>query len=986
MIHKILRNRVLRGFLFLCIAGLSLATEVVRAEEESALLEPFQPPLEQAVGAGNSAIWTLPDVATQYEPSRPTPVMQAATQAQQDGNVLEALILLDNACKSGWISADEKDEMSLLRTSFVLQGNQPEQALETLAPLLGKIRHTEDAYALTAMAYLQQGKMQKALEAARHAQGLGDGILPRLALSYALQGLGYLAEAIEVMHGFNAQKPQIAVALAREAELALTLNQIESAKALANRAQEAGATHPYVVAVSGLAWLIDDKAAEAKTSFETALQRDHNDAKALLGLGLAEIMLGNFQSGQKQLEEANKSNPNNALILTYLGRAQQKNDEIAAAKESWRSAKKADPKDPTPWLYQAQIELENNRLLDARESLREARERIAYRQVYRGDLLLREDEQLFQANVAEVQRRLGLEGLAFHTLSDSASEKNSSNLRNQADVLQGQRFGESARRSLLLQSLFNDKPGNLPPTLDVYGDGAGQTGAMTPQHGVVSVLSSQQTSYNNYDNLFTQRTLLDVDATIGSKNSSGEQIRLGSGNNTLGISIAQLQFKTDGYTPFNDLDNSVLQATVQWRPIPSTQMFVSHQTFYSQRGEISNPANPAGHNLAVEDSSQIMRLGLRHRLTEDSELRGLWSLQQTDLTMNIYNFSVPPSYRYTVYGDSSAHSEELQYRRSGATYATQWGMQQTHGQTNYWYSFPGSFSPTQKSQQLYAAWQQMLNPYWQLDAGLGWGKMDDNNVSTSTSLQHWLPKLGLVYTPDSGTHVRLAAWEGMDVRAPGDATLAPVSLAGILLTRPNDSSQWIHAVSLDGDRQLSSDWLLTAETQRRKTDMPVFYPPNQVLFWQQVDKSRLALHWQPQGKLYSVSLAYDYEHIQNDPRFGPSDSVNEQSLRSQQLAMHWFANARWIVNLTWSHNQVVATQKVVDFSLPDPPYRILPTNQDRFNQLDANLSWQFNGTHGLLITGVRNATDTHFQYADTDPLNPRFSNGRLMYVKLKFSW
>jgi len=47
-----------------------------------------------------------------------------------------------------------------------------------------------DAYALTAMARLQQGQMQQALDAARRAQELKDGILAPLALSYALQGMG----------------------------------------------------------------------------------------------------------------------------------------------------------------------------------------------------------------------------------------------------------------------------------------------------------------------------------------------------------------------------------------------------------------------------------------------------------------------------------------------------------------------------------------------------------------------------------------------------------------------------------------------------------------------------------------------------------------------------------------------------------------------------------------------------------------------------
>lgn len=412
------------------------------------------------MGHGQSALWTMPDVATQYQPLQPTSEMQAALQAQQEGRFLDALILLEESGKSGQASENAKAEMNLLRASFLLQGSQHQQALEILTPLLSQTQHAADAYALTAMAQMQQGKMREALGAAQHAQGLRDGMLPHLALSYALQGAGRLAEARDVMHGFNAHAPQRAIALAREAELALTLGQIQSARTLVTQAQGVEA-HPYVIAVSGLAYLIDGQASKAKAAFETALQCDPKDAKALLGLGLAEIKLGNLREGQKKLQAANEAEPGNALILTYLGRAQQQLGQTGAARATWHSAQQADPKDPTPWLYQAQAELQANRPLDARESLRQAQARAAYRSVYRGASLLREDEQLLQGNLAETQRQLGMESLAFQTLSTSVGEKNAANLRNQADALQGQRFGESARRSLLLQSMFDERPGNL---------------------------------------------------------------------------------------------------------------------------------------------------------------------------------------------------------------------------------------------------------------------------------------------------------------------------------------------------------------------------------------------------------------------------------------------------------------------------------------------------------------------------------------------
>ncbi len=968
-----------RTILFLCIAGLNLTAEAAPASDatadESAFLGQIRTPAEQTMGHGQSALWTMPEVATQYQPLHPTHAMQAAMQAQREGRFLDALIQLDEAEKSGQAGEDATAEMSLLRASFLLQGNQPQQAAGILTPLLANSRHAADAYALTAMAHLQQRQTQKALEAARHAHDFQDGMLPHLALSYALQGAGRLAEARDEIHRFNAQTPQRAIALAREAELALTLGDVQSARTLVAQAQGVEA-HPYVIAVSGLTWLIDGQADKAKAAFETALRRDPKDAKALLGLGLAEIKLGNIQEGLKKLQAANEAEPGNALILTYLGRAQQQAGDTEAARTSWRSAQQADPKDPTSWLYQAQAELQVNRLADARESLREAQARSAYRAVYRGAALLREDEQLLQANLAEIQRRLGLEGIAFHTLVDPVGAHSATSLRNQADLLQGQRFGESARRSLLLQSQFDELPGNLPAALDIYGDGAGQTGASNPQHGAVSGLAAQQASFNNYDALFSQRTMLEADVIAGSKDSRGEQIRLGVGNDTLGLSIAQRQYKTDGFAPFENLDNHIWQGTVQWRPAQSTQLFVSHQNFHSKHGETFLPADSilAAHAL-IEDESRVTRLGLRQSLTDDSELRVLWSRQQTDQPLD-YQFIFLP-FRILQTGSSGAHGAELQYRRSGADYATQWGVQQNRVQTNF-RNAAGIITQdyAQNARQLYAAWQQTLNPYWQLDAGLGWGRLD--NSQNKTSLQRWLPKLGMVFTPDAATHVRVAAWHGLSVFALGDATLAPATVAGIVMNRHGDNGKLVRAVSLDADRQLSPAWLLAGQTQRRKSFEPFNITGEQDLLPNQIEESRLALHWQPQQYRWAVSLAYDYERKANDHRYSWLDSVLDQRLRARQVSVRWFGSAQWTANVAWSQNRVDG--RSASILIPLIPY------QDRFNQVDADLSWQFNGPRGVLSAGVRNATDKRFTYAETDPLNPRFSNGRMAYAKLKLAW
>jgi len=964
------------------------AAPAAKGADEDAFLRQIHPPQEQAVGYGRSAIWTLPLVATQYQPARPAPAMEAALQAQRDGRFLDAMIQLDDARKGAGGGA----ELDLLRASFLLQGNQPRQALETLAPLQSG-QHAADAYALAAMAHLQQGQMQQALEAAQHAQAQGDGMLAPMALSYALQGTGRLSDARDVMHRYNAGASRSAVTLAREAELALTLDQVPAARTLSAEARGVDAQQPYVVAVGGLVDLIDGRAHEAKAGFEAALRRDPQDAKALLGLGLAEIRLGNVKAGEDKLLAANEADPNNALVLTYLGRAQQQLGQTEAARASWRAAQQADPKDPMPWLYQARADLQAGRPAEARESLREAQERLANRSVYRGERLLKEDQQLLQANLAEAQRQQGLDSLAFHTLADPAGEKNSASLRNQADLLQGQRFAESARRSLLLQSQFGARPGTLPSDLDIFGDGAGQTGAAVPQHGVVSDLGAQQASYNNYDDLFSPRATIAADATTGGKGTEEQQVRLGAGGDTVGVGLAERHYRTNGFGIYNNLDNSLWQGIAQWRPGESTEVFALHQNVYSLHGEIVCPADPVNCGVAHQylDNSSISRVGLRQSLDDNSELRALVSRQQTSQTDNwewTSDFAAPPVYTVpmpgissgTWYNSSETRSEELQYRRGGAGYALQMGVSSARAPL-----FVQAFNTpplTNVAQQVYVNWQGALSPRWQLEAGLAWGKNDKLWTIGNTYLRRWLPRAGLVYTPDALTHLRLAAWKNLDDAAVGNASLAPATLAGIALNRPGDIFKLVRGVALGGDRQLSAAWLLEGQGQRRWRDDP--YAINfsyQGMTPSHIDDSRLALHWQPGDQSFNLTLAYDDEYVWNDPTNIWPNSVRTQHLRSEQLGLRWLADSQWTVNLNWSRNLLNAVQQSTDLGF-NP---ILLDVRDRFNQADASLTWQFSRI-GTADFGVRNATNRAVLYTETDPLIPRFSQGRLGYARLRLLW
>lgn len=125
----------------MCLAALCLSFPASAYDDLPQLAAP--PASEQALGHGRSAIWTLPVIATQYVPAQPTATLQAAQQAQEAGRFLEAQILLEEEqarlgvghAASHAASAAQLPPLLLLRASLLLQGHQPQQALELLRPL-----------------------------------------------------------------------------------------------------------------------------------------------------------------------------------------------------------------------------------------------------------------------------------------------------------------------------------------------------------------------------------------------------------------------------------------------------------------------------------------------------------------------------------------------------------------------------------------------------------------------------------------------------------------------------------------------------------------------------------------------------------------------------------------------------------------------------------------------------------------------------------
>jgi tetratricopeptide (TPR) repeat protein len=224
---------------------------------------------EQTIRSGQQVLWTLPFETTRYVPEQPTPTMRNAMEAQQAGRYLEAIAILEEAKGESSLP-----DTQLLRAGFYLQGDQARFAQEILTGLLQQSPQSAEAHALMAMALLQQGQLDAALDSVQRAQSLGNRPLATQISTYVLQARGRLQQASDVMAAHNAKSPADALGLAREAELALNLGDNTRAASRAAEAHKLAPKSPYVMAVIGLVWLIEDKPADAQRAFEIALKGD----------------------------------------------------------------------------------------------------------------------------------------------------------------------------------------------------------------------------------------------------------------------------------------------------------------------------------------------------------------------------------------------------------------------------------------------------------------------------------------------------------------------------------------------------------------------------------------------------------------------------------------------------------------------------------------------------------------------------------------
>ncbi len=537
------------------------------------------------------------------------PTLQTALNAYQQGNVYQALQLLEKVPVR-----QQDDHFFALKASLLLTVGSVTEALQE-AEHAQQIKATSStALAIKTIIAVTQNRTEQALTLARKATQLSPGsAVTQIALSYALQAAFKIPEALEVTQQAVKLDPGNALAWARLAELQLSTGERSDALESAKKAQQLNPQLERTQTVLGFAYLAQIDIDEAKTAFNKAIGLNSADPLAWLGTGLAKIRKGDIKQGTRDLEAAVTLDPDNAIMRSYLGKAyyELRNESYAATELA--IAKKMDPNDPTPWFYDAILKQTTNRPVEALHDMQKAIELNDNRGVYRSRLLLDEDTAARSANMARIYQDLGFDRVALKQAWTSLGQDytNPSAHRFLSDTLQGRPRQRIARASELLQAQLFQPINTVPVQPQLTGENI----------GILNSTGPGSLSSNEYDPLFTSNGAhILLNGAIGSNDTRTDSAIITGVYDQFSISLGQFQYRTDGFRKNDDYKRNIYNAFAQVAITPDLNIQVEFKREDVTAGDVPlrfNGFHQENFRESIDQDSA--RFGLRYKISPEQD-------------------------------------------------------------------------------------------------------------------------------------------------------------------------------------------------------------------------------------------------------------------------------------------------------------------------------------------------------------------------------
>jgi tetratricopeptide (TPR) repeat protein len=827
-----------------------------------------------------------------------------------------------------------------------------------------------DAYALNAVIDVAQNNRDSALENARRAVSLASqSVSARLALSYALQASFNLEAARNELLQIvptdpGSDRPEHALALARLAELWLSLGYVGKALEAANRAARVAPDLARTHAVLGFVELTQVRTSAAKASFERAIALESGNPLAHLGLGLAKIRAGDLDGGRHDIETAAALDVEDAVIRSYLGKAyfEEKRDGLSA--EQLGLAKQLDSRDPTPYLYDAIRKQTINRPVDAVHDLQKSIELNDNRAVYRSRFLLDSDLAARGASLGRIYRDLGFEQLAlvegWRSLAVDAGDFSAHRLL--ADAYLGLPRHTIARDSELLQSQLL-QPLNISPVQPRLADNGFaflDTGLAGP-------------GFNEYTRLFAGNQVRFVgDGLVGNHDTKADNLIVSGIYDWLSYSAGQFHTDTDGIRENNDADENIYNAFLQAQISPATSAQIEFRKTDSDLGDrrmLFDPTNFLPGLRSSSDTSSV-RVGGRQSFSPASVVIGSYVHRTLDSDLNT-------GIGLTVLTKEHADFAEVRYLQKWRPINFTAGIGYYAGgrvetRTFGPFPFPPETIETRHSNEYVYGDVNVLERVTVI-AGISHDDFRDGLVKRNPVN----PKVGAIWDIDSATTVRAAAFRVVERTLISGQTVEPTQVAGFnqFFYDAGGTESDRYGVALD--RRLAGSVAAGGELSLRKLHVPAFDAETGQLIEsdRQERQFKAYLHSTP-ATWIAVTGQYQFERLSRDPQ------GNNEGLLARVRTHRIIGETRMFAS-SGAFGRVRATFVDQDGRFQNA-VQVVEPGADRFWTLDGAVGYRLPRRHGMAALEVRNVFDHAFRFQDSSPEEPTILPARQVLARLTF--
>jgi tetratricopeptide (TPR) repeat protein len=787
-----------------------------------------------------------------------------------------------------------------------------------------------------------------------------------VARSYALQARFDLQGALAAAQEAVRVEPNRALAWARLAELWLSVGYPRRARGAAARAVQLNPQLARTQTVLGFALLADGKVADARSHFDRAIALDQADPLPRVGLGLALIRGGALEEGRQALEVAASLDPGDSLVRSYLGKAYHDERREEPAEETLAAAKQLDPTDPTPYYYDALRKQQLNRPVEALRDLERAIDLNDQSAVYRSRLLLDEDLAARTASLGRLYQDLGFGqlGLVEGWRSTAADPGNFSAHRFLAETYAVLPRHDIATSSELLQSELL-QPLNVNP--------------IPPRLGGVNLripvgLAPGSSTFSEFNPLFERdRVALLLSGVLGTNGTVGDEATLfGLWNNAAG-NAGQFHYESNGFRPNNDQTVNLYSLFAQYRLTSSTSVQAELRQQKTENGDLDQRFFPDNfsRDLRERDRLSSARLGLRQSFGPGADFLASFIYHTADAEVDVQDvFNI----RTREEGLTFEVQEILRFRWADLVAGGGFiGMNRRDDVA----TFLAEDTTRARIDHGNVYGYVPVRPLPRLTVTLGLsadffegGVRDRDQVN---------PKLGLTWTPPTGTTVRAAVFRTLRRTLATNQTLEPTQVAGFaqFFDDVEATDAWRYGVGID--QKFTPTLFVGGEVSGRSLDVPFtdvtgLEPEVHTTDWRE-GLARAYLYW---AAFTWLAMTTEYEFEVLDRENPLDEGIRRSRTHRVPVSLRLFHPTglwgRVTGTLVDQHGTFV--DEVGEFT----------DGSSRFIVVDLALGYRLPGRYGILSLEARNVFDQQFRFQDTDPSNPRILPGRLVLGKLTLAF